>query len=766
MFSRSQSSKSLSSSDRKSKSPFSSLDNKLNRQSSSSSISSKQSTLSSFIQQAKPKASTNAFTSIKRSSSTLSSTSDSSKGRNQNTVDLTDESDDILEHKKRKSILLDIDSNSQGFDDNSDGFMSSMNSTSSARSMSSTSSTSSTNPSFSSISRSSSNLEVKSNYFSQNESRRNQTQTNSFSSSSSSSSNFVKSKSQSSIQSNKPSFNFSSLRSSVPSSKSQSSSSQSSKRRELPWVIKRQKMANPRQSNNKNPNSQSHSTSYTSMNGFVLSDEQSKVIDIVVNGKKNVFYTGAAGTGKSIVLGELVRRLQSRYGESSVAVTASTGLAATTIRGVTINKFAGIGLGIDNINGLVHRIQKNRETLSRWQQTKVLIIDEISMIDARLFSKLNAIAKIIRKSDKSFGNIQLVLTGDFFQLPPVTRNDPNFKNVYCFHSTDWKDVIQETILLSKVYRQKGDNTLIDMLNALRIGEVTEGLVQSFKKLERPVNYEDGILPTELYPTRDEVQRANSRRIESLSGRSVIYNALDTGGEMFAKSLDSNVMALKRLELKVGAQVIMLKYLNQEVVNGTVGKIMAFLTPGIWADIIASFTPGELLNNNSLISLIGDFIGRQDYAEDLDVKYANFCRETNLISSKLMTVDRLLRKARLVKLDPEIVLPIVKFTVNSPERFQYHLVEREVFTLDGNSKDVYRNQIPLLLSWALSIHKSQGQTISRLKVDLSKIFEIGQVYVALSRATSADTLEIVNFRPTSIRVSTEVKNFYENLKILK
>ncbi|GMF00580.1 unnamed protein product [[Candida] boidinii] len=112
-----------------------------------------------------------------------------------------------------------------------------------------------------------------------------------------------------------------------------------------------------------------------------------------------------------------------------------------------------------------------------------------------------------------------------------------------------------------------------MLNALRIGEVTEGLVQSFKKLERPVNYEDGILPTELYPTRDEVQRANSRRIESLSGRSVIYNALDTGGEMFAKSLDSNVMALKRLELKVGAQVIMLKYLNQEVVNGTVDKIM-------------------------------------------------------------------------------------------------------------------------------------------------------------------------------------------------
>ncbi|GMF05812.1 unnamed protein product [[Candida] boidinii] len=466
MFSRSQSSKSLSSSDKKSKSPFSSLDNKLNRQSSSGSTSSKQSTLSSFIQQAKPKASSNAFTSIKRSSSSLSSTFDTSTRRS-HTVDLTDDSDGVLESKKRKSILLDIDSNSQGFDDNSDGFMGSMSSTSSTRS---TISTSSRNPSFSSLSRSSSNIEVKSNYFSQNESGRNPTQTNSFSSSSTA----VKSKSQPSIQSNKPSFNFSSLRSSVPSSKNQGPVlPQSSKKRELPWVIKRQKMANPRQSNNKNPNSQSHSTSYSSMNGFVLSDEQSKVIDIVLNGKKNVFYTGAAGTGKSIVLGELVRRLRSRYGESSVAVTASTGLAATTIRGVTINKFAGIGLGIDNINGLVHRIQKNRETLSRWQQTKVLIIDEISMIDARLFSKLNAIAKIIRKSDKPFGNIQLVLTGDFFQLPPVTRNDPNFKNVYCFHSTDWKEVIQETVLLSKVYRQKGDNTLIDMLNALRIGEVTE-----------------------------------------------------------------------------------------------------------------------------------------------------------------------------------------------------------------------------------------------------------------------------------------------------
>lgn len=146
----------------------------------------------------------------------------------------------------------------------------------------------------------------------------------------------------------------------------------------------------------------------------VLTMEQERVVNLIVKKRTNVFYTGSAGTGKSVILQTIIRQLSSLYGKESIAITASTGLAAVTIGGSTLHKWSGIGIGNKTIDQLVKKIQSQKDLLAAWRYTKVLIIDEISMVDGNLLDKLEQIARRIRKNDDPFGGIQLVLTGDFF----------------------------------------------------------------------------------------------------------------------------------------------------------------------------------------------------------------------------------------------------------------------------------------------------------------------------------------------------------------
>lgn len=185
-----------------------------------------------------------------------------------------------------------------------------------------------------------------------------------------------------------------------------------------------------------------------------LSEEQRKVLDLVVEAKRSVFFTGSAGTGKSVLMREIIQSLGQEYlrEPDRVAVTASTGLAACNVAGVTLHSFAGIGLGKEALPELVKKIKRNPKAKNRWQRTKVLIIDEISMVDGDLFDKLEGIARIIRNNGRPFGGIQLVITGDFFQLPPV----PNYGKVakFCFDAATWNTSIEHTIGLTQVFRQK------------------------------------------------------------------------------------------------------------------------------------------------------------------------------------------------------------------------------------------------------------------------------------------------------------------------
>lgn len=494
-----------------------------------------------------------------------------------------------------------------------------------------------------------------------------------------------------------------------------------------------------------------------------LSEEQRAIIDFVVSKGENVFFTGSAGTGKSVVLRQLVHELRRRHGLFNVGVTASTGLAACNINGQTVHKFLSIGLGLGSPQDLALKIKRNGPARKRWMSLKVLIIDEILMIDGKLFTKIDEAAKIIRNNQQPFGGVQIVCTGDFFQLPPVSKTN---ESEYCFKSPSWNRAITRTITLKQVFRQKGDSELIDMLNALRCGSLDQEMIAKFHLLSRKVTYTDGIEPTELFPTRQEVKRANDMRLRNLKGATYSYKAQDNVIDPYLKKSYDNLMCEEFLELKEGSQVMYLKnHPDNIVVNGSIGTIIGFLTENVWGAICSQFAP-ELINPSRefilMLQMIAGLAGSATFTDQQREIFARLPTEWQSKSPKIIKDARQMNKSD--------VLPVVNFKAADGE-FTVILVRREEFTVDqlkmgklnGNTPEqITRVQLPLLLAWAMSIHKAQGQSINRLRVDLRKIFEKGQVYVALSRATSKDHLEVLNFDHRRIHVADEVRNFYQSL----
>lgn len=243
-----------------------------------------------------------------------------------------------------------------------------------------------------------------------------------------------------------------------------------------------------------------HQKAKVAMAPITLSEEQQKVLDLVVNQNKSVFFTGSAGTGKSVLMRAIIADLRKKYSREPdrVAVTASTGLAACNIGGVTLHSFGGIGLGKEDAPTLVKKIKRNPKAKNRWLRTKILVIDEISMVDGDLFDKLETIARLMRNNGRPFGGIQLVITGDFFQLPPVPDYDSKARGVkFAFDAGTWATAIHHTIGLTQVFRQK-DPVFANMLNEMRLGKITDQTVAAFKALSRPITYGDSIVTTELY----------------------------------------------------------------------------------------------------------------------------------------------------------------------------------------------------------------------------------------------------------------------------
>jgi ATP-dependent DNA helicase PIF1 len=211
------------------------------------------------------------------------------------------------------------------------------------------------------------------------------------------------------------------------------------------------------------------------------------------------------------------------------------------------------------------------------------------MVDGEMFDKFNKLGQMIRKNpNKPFGGMQIIVTGDFFQLPPVTKGGAQPK--FCFDAQTWAETISMSVNLTKVFRQKDQRKLatprrielisgfIDMLNEMRFGKLSPASIAAFKALARPIEYGDGIEPTVLFPRREDVDRANSTKLNNLNEDGWTYTALDAGAvsdPVQRAKLLANFMAPESLPLKIHAQVMLIKNLDESLVNGSMGIVIGF-----------------------------------------------------------------------------------------------------------------------------------------------------------------------------------------------
>lgn len=471
---------------------------------------------------------------------------------------------------------------------------------------------------------------------------------------------------------------------------------------------------------------------------ITLSLEQQKVLAMVVDGK-NMFFTGSAGTGKSVLLREIIKALRKKYVTSpdAVAVTASTGIAACNIGGITLHSFGGVGLANEEPDVMITKLRKNKKAAARWQRTKVLIIDEVSMVDGDLFDRFAKLGQLMRKSKQPWGGIQIIVTGDFFQLPPVTRANQTPK--FCFEAATWDETISLSVNLTRVFRQK-DQTFVDMLNEMRFGKLSPDSIQRFKKLSRPIIYDDGIEPTELFPRREDVDRSNAQRLAALLEEGYTYNAIDGGtvtDSVQREKILSNFMAPQSLTLRTNAQVMLIKNVDETLVNGSMGRVLGFCHKQFY------FT-----------DTAGRWLPEGPSDDDLDAA----ARE-KLEKSR----ERIAESLRAGGSRPN---PVVRFSVpGGGQRDMCVDVDSFKVELPNGEVQASRNQLPLILAWAMSIHKSQGQTLDRVKVDLGKVFEKGQAYVALSRATSLEGLQVLGFSADKVMAHRKVAVWSTKLRDL-
>jgi hypothetical protein len=514
-----------------------------------------------------------------------------------------------------------------------------------------------------------------------------------------------------------------------------------------------------------------------------LSQEQLSVRKMVVEDKKSVFFTGSAGirfrnvlrigTGKSVLLREIISGLKKSYERNpeSVAVTASTGLAACNVGGITLHSFAAFGLGRESVEDLAKKIRRNKKGFDRWRRTKVLIIDEsisfgyrvniVSMVDGAMFDKLEHLARILRKDHRPFGGIQLVVTGDFFQLPPVPDYGREAK--FTFEAQKWKECIPHTIKLTNVFRQKDQGIqsfnpltleFVTMLNQMRLGTLSADSINKFKALQRPILYDDGIEPTELFPTRQEVDNANNSRLRNLPGKVYKFVAEEGGSVLDPRAREKilqNCMAPQVIELKKDAQVMLIKNMDENLVNGSLGKILGFMSESTY-----SLCEREAIDPEVAL-------GFDAQASD-DPFGFNTLDEEDGDSESALRKKRKLLKLRAMANETTQLWPLVRFTTAAGYHI-HRLITRERWAteLPDGEVQAYRRQVPLILAYAISIHKAQGQTLSRVRVDLGKVFEKGQAYVALSRATSREGLQILRFEARKVMAHPKVAGFYRSLE---
>jgi ATP-dependent DNA helicase PIF1 len=436
-----------------------------------------------------------------------------------------------------------------------------------------------------------------------------------------------------------------------------------------------------------------------------LNAGQQAAFNAIMEGK-SIFLTGPGGTGKSFLIKEVYDKLSSP--SHSVSLTAMTGCAALLLhtKAKTLHSWSGIGLGTDVVPLLVGKIKKSRRALLRWMKTDTLVIDEVSMMTPELFEKLEEIARKVRRDERPFGGIQLIMVGDFFQLPPVAKGEVAF----VFESPLWSSMGLTTHALTEIVRQKNPEFQA-ILNEARTGTLTKA---SLKVLRRRMDLDYKSLeiqPSMLFTRRGEVDSINATHLKKLQTEKKTYKATTTfnpitqtrGLSTNSPEVEAAVQALDKvaaysveLTLAIGAQVMLLNNKTNGLVNGSRGVVVGFERPPTNEDLSG---------------------------------------------------------AKVQAKHQDVLFPLVKFK-GGTELIQFHDWELQEFP------GVKRQQIPLKLAYAITIHKAQGATLDCALIDVGgRTFEYGQAYTALSRVKDMESLYIHDLAAEAFKAHPKVVAFY-------
>jgi ATP-dependent DNA helicase PIF1 len=439
-----------------------------------------------------------------------------------------------------------------------------------------------------------------------------------------------------------------------------------------------------------------------------LSLEQQNLFDYIEQSENNIFVTGRAGTGKSTLLSYLVENTN-----KNVAVCAPTGVAALNVSGVTIHSLFGFPFGILGEQDIARHL--NRRTREVLAAIDVLVIDEVSMVNADLMDAISKSMGIARGRRKiPFGGAQLVMFGDPYQLSPVPGNNEernymseNYQSPWFFDAHVWREDSLERFELGEIFRQS-DEEFKSILNAIRIGEVDQVMLDRLNQAGNRFPPHDDVI--RLATINASVDSTNRERMSRLTTKPKTFEAIFSASDesAFGKTLPAEPM----LELKVGAQVMFIKNDDgkrtgegtlKRWVNGTIGHVVDMPSSG---GVVVE-VDGERLD-----------VGRSTWEK---VRYEieeEFDEETGKVKEVLVTI------------------PLAEY-----------------------------QQIPLRLAWSVTIHKSQGQTYDEVVIDLGRgAFSPGQTYVALSRVRSLEGLYLTRaIKMSDVMVDKDVIRFMSGVK---
>ncbi|WP_216934991.1 AAA family ATPase [Acinetobacter sp. BY484] len=285
---------------------------------------------------------------------------------------------------------------------------------------------------------------------------------------------------------------------------------------------------------------------------------------------ENVFLTGSAGAGKTYTLNQYINYLKAR--KVAVAITASTGIAATHMNGMTIHTWAGIGIKDFLSEEDLKRMKERKYLKEHLENAQVLIIDEISMLHAKQLNLVNQVLKYFKDSDEAFGGIQVIVAGDFFQLPPVGKNDERNRDKFCFMSEAWVEAKFRVCYLTEQHRQ-GNDYLNDILNAIRAQAIS---AEHRTALQATRHQEIGDTYTRLYTHNMDVDSLNFKHLNEIDNDPRQFDAQCDGNEKLIETLKSSVRAPEALTLKKHAKVMFVKNnFDMGYINGSLGEVISF-----------------------------------------------------------------------------------------------------------------------------------------------------------------------------------------------